>query len=268
MTIENNSRLNVIIVDDEKTACYNLKNIISNFVDSSINISGIAHDTAEAEFLINANPPDAVFLDIEMPDEDAFHFIERISPFNYEIIFVTAYDAYAIKALKLNALDYILKPLSITEVTNAIHKLKEKCNYKNNVYNNNVSYSNVSRQINNNVAISKITLKDNNAIEIVDFKDVVFVEAKGSYSKIVFTKINIEKDIIMSHPVSEYEELFPSELFYRIHKSYLINCNHIDKVLKDETPFVIMKNKNKLPVSRRRFPTLLNFLKRNNFYYG
>src|ERR1700689_5825299 len=121
-----NALLNVLIVDDEMEACDNLKNILMEYVDKEINIAGIANNTREAEAQINNFLPDAVFLDIEMPNENAFHFLSRISPFGFEVIFVTAYDEYAIKAFKLNAVDYILKPISIAELTAAVQKLKEK----------------------------------------------------------------------------------------------------------------------------------------------
>src|SRR5579872_4566369 len=94
----NKATINVLIVDDEKEACVNLENILKDYVDEGINIVGLAHNAKEAERQINEFAPDAVFLDIEMPNENAFHFLERISPVNFEVIFVTAYDEYAIRA--------------------------------------------------------------------------------------------------------------------------------------------------------------------------
>src|ERR1700740_2529996 len=115
--------LNVLIVDDEMEACANLQHILSEYVDKEINIVGIANNTREAEAAIAKAAPAAVFLDIEMPNENAFHFLERIAPFNFEVIFVTAYDEYAVKAFKLNAVDYILKPISINELNQAVQRL-------------------------------------------------------------------------------------------------------------------------------------------------
>ena len=262
-----NTKFSVLIVDDEKEACTNLKNMLLEYVDSGINIVGIAHNTSEAEKQIIKLAPDAVFLDIEMPNENAFHFLDRISPFNFEVIFVTAYDEYAVRAFKLNAIDYILKPISIIELKNAYQKLKDRIKYKNIIANNITSYNDLSNQAINKVKNQKITLKEGNSIEVIDFKDIYFVEAQGSYSRILFLKNNTTKEIIMSSALSEYEELLPAELFYRIHKSYLINCAHVKKILKDDISQVVIKDNITLPISRRRFPLLLDFLKRNDFYY-
>jgi two-component system LytT family response regulator len=105
---ENRNSINIIIVDDENKACTILKDIITEYADPIIRVVGIAHSTYEAEALIYKLSPDAVFLDIEMPNENAFHFLERIAPFAFEVIFVTAYDEFAVKAFRLNAVDYIL----------------------------------------------------------------------------------------------------------------------------------------------------------------
>ncbi len=107
-----NEIIKVLIVDDEKKACSNLRSILSEFVDVKINVAGIAHSGVEAGRLVSEVSPDAIFLDIEMPNENAFEFLARISPFNFEVIFVTAYDEYAVRAFRLNAIDYILKPIS------------------------------------------------------------------------------------------------------------------------------------------------------------
>ncbi|MEI8279081.1 MAG: LytTR family DNA-binding domain-containing protein [Bacteroidota bacterium] len=259
------TRLNVIIVDDEKEACKNLSSILLEYVDPDIHISGIAHNTTEAELLIQEKKPDAIFLDIEMPNENAFHFLERIYPFPFEIIFVTSYDEYAIRAFKLNAVDYILKPISIPELSNAVQKLNEKLKYKHLLDVSQV-YDTLSHDVNNGLRTNKITLRDNQQIEIVDFKNICYLEAMGSYCKVVFLINDVEKQIVLSHAISEYEELLPDDMFYRIHKSYLVNCRRIQKVMKEDNPYLLMKNNATLPIGRRRFSSFISFLKSNQFY--
>ncbi len=259
-------KLRVVIVDDEKEACINLKNILCDYVDRDMEVCGIVHNTRDAEKLIQKNAPDAVFLDVEMPNENAFSFLERIAPFDFEVVFVTAYDEYAIKAFKLNAIDYILKPISISELAAAVNKLKEKIYYKKLVTEDNALILELGRQIASRPKLQRITLRDNNNIEVIEFKDLLFVEAQGSYSKILFAKEGIQKEVIMSTSIAEYEELLPPDIFFRIHKSYLINCQHIKKILRDDTNYVIMCNEIELPVSRRRYPLLLDFLKTNEYY--
>ena len=255
-------QLNVLLVDDEIEACRNLKSILLEYVDPNINIVGVAHSTADAERQLEIHNPDAVFLDIEMPNENAFQFLERVSPVHFEVIFVTAYDEYAIKAFKLNAVDYILKPISITELTNAVAKLKDRVKYKSmlGAGGGGTEFSEVSKQITSKAKINKITLKGNNNVELVGFKDIIYVEAFGKYSKVFFVKNNVITDILTSYGISDYEELLPNMLFYRIHKSFLINCDQIKQIHKDDSTSLTMHYGITIPVSRRRFSSLLEFL--------
>lgn len=250
--------LNIIIVDDEVEACNNLRNILLRDVDPAINILGVAQDTAQAEMLINAHKPDALLLDIEMPKENAFSFVERISPVDFEIVFVTAYDEYAVKAFRLNAIDYILKPINTYDLAAAIRKLKERVRYKASI--RQPAYEALSRQLNSHSKPRQIYLRDNNSVEIVDFKDLLFIAAKGSYSQVVFLKEGQVKQTVMSNSIAEYEELLPEDQFYRIHKSYLVNAMHIKQIIKDGSQVIASGNRFSLPVGRRRHSGLLTFL--------
>lgn len=253
-------KLNVLIIDDEIEACRNLKSILLEYIDPDINIMGIANSSAEAEKQLQQFNPDAVFLDIEMPAENAFSFLERIAPVHFEVIFVTAYDEYAVRAFKLNAVDYILKPISIPELANAVTKLKERVLFKTHFNPANSDFTELSRQINTRQKLNKIALKGNNNVEIVAFKDILYVEAFGGYSKVFFMRDGAIADIFTSYAISEYEDMLPPEHFYRIHKSYLINCDQIKKIHKDESPTVLLQSGQTIPVSRRRFSSLLEFL--------
>ncbi len=255
----------VLIVDDEKKACTNLKHLLLEYADEDLDIAGVAYSTKEAESLISTTEPDAIFLDIEMPKENAFHFLERIAPFDFEVIFVTSYNEYAVKAFKLNAIDYILKPISINELKNAVNKLAEKLKYKR-VIANTVSYTDISDELSNKKKLSRIVLKNINSTEIVDFDQIQYIEAQGSYSRIVFLKNNHVSDVIMSNPLSEYEELLPVDLFCRIHRSYLVNSLYISHIQKSNSYNVQLKDKTLLPVSRRRFNTLVEYLKKSPYY--
>lgn len=263
-----NGNVTVIIVDDEKEACANLEHILANYIEHGVYVAGTANSTKEAEKLIAATAPDAVFLDIEMPQENAFRFLERIAPVNFEVIFVTAYDEYAVKAFKLNAIDYILKPISIKELGQAIVKIKEKAGLKRMLSGpaGNVPYPEIGQMITGKTKSHRITLKDNNVVEVVDFRDIYFIEAQGSYTRVVFLKEKVMKEITMSGSLTEYEELLPSDLFFRIHKSYLINCAHVKKIIRGDYAEVILAGNYTLPISRRRYTSLIEFLKSNDYY--
>lgn len=260
--------VNVLIVDDEKKACSNLENMLKEYAGEGINVIGIANNTADAEKQVLKLKPDAVFLDIEMPNENAFHFLDRISPINFEIVFVTSYNEYAIKAFRLNAVDYILKPISIDELINAVQKLKERIQYKRAFPHDNFSYTQLSEQVDNRMVPHKIILKSINATEVVDFKNIYFIEAQSSYSKIAFQKNNGIKEVVMSNPLSDYEDLLPGDIFYRIHRSYLVNCTLIKKIWKDGSNKITLEGNIILPVSRRKLSLLLGFLKLNHLSDG
>ena len=255
------AKINVLLIDDEIEACRNLKSILVEYIDPCINIVGVAYSAAEAEKQLAQFNPDAVFLDIEMPNENAFQFLERMSPIHFEVIFVTAYDEYAIKAFKLNAVDYILKPISISELANAVAKLKERIKYKTHFNaSGNTDFTEISKQITNKSKQNKIALKGNNNVEIVSFRDILYIEAFGGYSKVFYLKNNNPTDMLTSYSIAEYEDMLPSELFFRVHKSFLINCDCIKKIHKDESPSILLHTSFTIPVSRRRFSSLLEFL--------
>lgn len=251
--------INVLIVDDEKRACANLKNKLAGFAD--IRVLDMALNTAEAEILIRSLKPDAVFLDIQMPRENAFQFLDRIGTVDFEIIFVTAYDDYAVRAFKLNALDYILKPIDAGELSVAVHKLRERIGMNNLIRTYETSFTELSDSMLNNTRQTKVVLRSTNHSEIVAFKDIYFIEAQGSYSRILFLQNEVVREMTMSVSLSDYEEMLPSDLFYRIHKSYLINCSHVNRILTGETNYVVVKHEYTLPVSRRRFFPLKKILK-------
>lgn len=257
-------KIKVLIIDDEKKACTNLKNLLTEFVDSDIVISGIANSTKEAEQLVARHAPDAVFLDIQMPNENAFEFLERISPVPFEVIFVTAYDEFAVRAFKLNAIDYILKPISIPELRNAVNKLREKLKVKKILAEANTNdYLELNKQLTSRNEPVNITLRGINKIEVVNIKEIRFIEAQSSYSRIQFVKNDAIREIIMSNPLSEYEEILPASMFFRIHRSYLVNCTHVLRVSGEDTNELIIKPDVILPVSRRRINALKEFLESN-----
>jgi two-component system, LytTR family, response regulator len=260
MNINNiDNPIRVVLIDDEEAACINLKNILNDYINNRIDIVGVAHNTTIAEQLIHELQPDAVFLDIEMPGENAFQFLERIYPFSFEVIFVTAYDEYAIKAFKLNALDYILKPISIEELKLAVKKLVEKL--KNNRLLQEFSlYKNFSEQLSDKKEINCLTIRTSTGVEIVDFSKLIYIEAQGSYCNLIYLSDAGEKSVVLSHSVADYEEILPTEIFFRTHRSYIVNIAHIASIKQEDGAFAVLNNKFNIPVSRRRYNDLITAL--------
>lgn len=253
-------RINIFIIDDEERACLNLNNMLIEYTGSVLNVAGIFKSTADAELQLSELKPDAIFLDIEMPHENAFQFLDRISPFEFEIVFVTAYDEYAVNAFRLNAIDYILKPLSINELQRAVSKLREKVSYRKFAAEKSKAYTSIAEKVINKMQNDKLLLRDTNNIEIVSYNDVLFIEANGSYSKVVYFNGDIAKEMVVCTSLADFEELLPVEVFFRIHRSYVINVQHIRKVKADPGE-VLLPHDHKLPISRRKYPVLMSILK-------
>lgn len=245
--------IRVVLLDDEQEASENLKNIICNYCENGnqIQVVGVAQSAKEAELLIHELQPDALFVDIEMPVENGFQFLERIAPFSFEIIFVTAYDEFALKAFKLNALDYILKPISIAEIQNVIAKLKERMAFKQ-LLNEKGFFRQFSDDIKQRKETEAIRLRTVTGVEIIDYANIIYIEALGAYSKFHFMKNGVVQELVMSYSIKEYEQILPPGVFFRIHKSFLVNCNKITEYSQGVSPSVCVDHHYVLAVSRRR----------------
>ncbi|XZF13491.1 LytR/AlgR family response regulator transcription factor [Chitinophagaceae bacterium MMS25-I14] len=257
-----NINLKALIVDDEHAACSNLQKALAGIKDIPVEVVGIAHNTKEAEACVLTLQPTVIFLDIEMPNENAFRFLERITPYSFEVIFVTAYDEYAVRAFRLNAIDYILKPLDTGELKKALEKLEERLAFKKFRTASLLPLKTLQEQVEQRKEQQQVIFRDNTHWEIVSFSNILYIEAMRSYAKAVFLKDGQERSLVVSHSVAEYEELLPGNIFLRVHKSFLVNYEHINGMWKEqEQGFISLKNKIQLPVSRRRYTDVIAFLK-------
>lgn len=258
--------LRALLLDDEPDACRNLQTLLEQYWSDNINVIGVALNTDDALEILKKQKPEVVFIDIEMPGENAFQFLNRIAPFDFEIIFVTAYDEYALRALKLNAIDYILKPISLEELGTAIRKLEEKITIKHlaNGHSSD-SYDDLGSQMLQHSEPDKIVLRSKSEVLVLNFEDIIYIEAKGSYAYFHYQSGGEVKTYMMSRPLMEYEEILPDNIFYRIHKSFLLNGSFFYTITKGDQHLVILKNNTELPLSRRRLPEFLAFLKKYNF---
>ncbi len=206
----------------------------------------------EGVSLINQYNPDVVFLDIEMPDLNGFQLLESLSNINFEVVFVTAYGQYAIEAIKKNAFDYILKPVSIPEVMNALGKVKEKLRNQQ-VFS--TDYYKLIKDLNpNHVQRNKIpTLK---GFEFINIDDLIHLEADGSYTS-AFLKNNGK--ILISKPIKEIESLLNPTSFFRSHRSHIVNIAYIQSFSKENYEIAMVDN-SKIPLSRRRYDAFNSIL--------
>jgi two-component system LytT family response regulator len=260
--IQQTRSIQALLIDKEIDACAQLQQLLSQNWSDKIDVFGCASSTEEAEKMMAQIQPDVVFIDIELPNENAFQFFERISPFDFEIIFVTDHDAYALQALKLNAIDYILKPICIAELSAAIRKLDDRLTLREvaRLYQSADYYKELQMHLQQKDSPDKIVLKSQSGIFIIRFRDIVYVEAKGSYSNFYYFVGKKLRLAVASQTIVSYEAILPEHIFYRIHKSYLVNTQYIKYLKKEGQNELILLNDITIPVSRRRWNDLVQFL--------
>lgn len=256
------SNLNALIVDDEEFARSSLYFILQENC-KSLNITGIAKSVAEARNFINHHQIDLIFLDIAMPGENGFELIPQVNQTNARVIFTTAYDHYALKAIKANALDYILKPIDIEELTAAV----EKAIKARSTQTENPRYESINNLIGDlqSKSIRKITLPSGTGYRVVDLDDIICVEADSNYS--IFHLISLEK-ITVSKVLKDYEEILPEDRFVRIHKSSIVNLKYVKEYNAKNGLLLTLTNGEIITVSRRRasdfYESLKSYINSNN----
>lgn len=244
--------MNCIIIDDEKHCIKTLSNLLeTNFKE--VNILATCGDSTKAYDLIKHHQPDFIFLDIEMPLLNGFDLLSKFDPLYFDVIFTTAYDSYAIKAIKYSALDYLLKPISKEDLVVAIEKLKKK----------KLSISKAQLQmataVHNKQLPETIALPSTDGLNFVSVNDIVYCLADGSYTRIFMTD---KSEILLSKTLGDVEEMLKDYHFFRIHHSSLINLKQVKKYIRGEGGEVIMSNGKNLIVSRTHKNDFLNVFTR------
>lgn len=240
--------LNAIIVDDEEFARSSLYFLLQENCEN-VHVAGIAKSVSEARNLLNQHAIDLIFLDIAMPSENGFELIPQAQNANATVIFTTAYDQYALKAIKANALDYLLKPIDIDELKEAVHKAAKYIKLNKAENNRNESLKNLANDLNDRTSIKKITLPSGQGYRLVDIDDIIHIEADSNYS--VFHLSNLEK-IAVSKILKDYEEILPESRFVRIHKSSIVNLKFVKEYNNKNGLQVVLNNGEAITVSRRR----------------
>lgn len=236
-------KIGAIIIDDEKHCRENLANLLEKNCPT-IEVLGFGNSALEGLHLIKKFQPQVVFLDVEMPGGDAFKMLELIEEPNFEIVFVTAFDHYALKAIKFSALDYILKPINPDDLKCAVQKTIQTIELK--------SKNNRLQSLKDNLQHkkpSKIALPTRNETEFIAIDAIVFVKGEDNYSHFFLSD---ERKIMVSRTLSEYEELLSDSFFMRAHKGYLVNLHQVHKVLNKDGGALLMNNKMEIPIARRR----------------
>ena len=237
--------IKAVIIDDETPARNNLKQILKdNFKD--IEIIGEADSVQSGVIILNQLIPDLVFLDINLSDGVGFNILEQIQEINFKIIFVTAYDNFAIKAFQFNALDYILKPIEIKYLEEAIQKTRSLYQ-QNQLTKENLKI--VLENYGNKTEDKKLPIHERDKVSFVAIKDITRCSADGNYTTFHFS--NGETKVV-SKTLKTIELQLPETLFYRVHHSVIINLNYVKEYNKEDGGYVVLNDNTNISVSRRK----------------
>lgn len=236
--------IRTIIVEDEQKSREMLSAIIQKNCPE-LEVIGLAEDVEEGVDIIKSLRPDLVFLDVSMPKGSGFDLLEKLAGYSFELIFATASDQYALRAIKYSACDYLLKPIDIDELKLAVDKVMKRQKGPN-MANLQFLVEHLKRADEN---FQRITLPTGNAYEIVNVKDIVRCEADGSYTTFFLTD---KRKLLISAGLKHYEELLPESDFIRVHHHHLINIRHVVRLLKEDGGYAIMSDGSKIEISRRK----------------
>jgi len=244
--------LRTIIIDDEQSVRKTLEKLLARNCPN-VKLVAEADGVDSGIESIKKYHPDLILLDIKMNDGTGFDLLKKLEPVDFKVIFITAYDQYAIKAIKFSALDYLLKPVDPEDLIEAINKAEKlvinELNQQLNTLEENMLTQEKSKK--------KIILKTFDNIHLVKVINIVYCESHDNYTNF---HLQGDKKILVSNTLKEYDEMLSEYGFFRAHKSYLINLMHIDRFEKTDGGSVVMNNEIKLPVASRKKDQLLEML--------
>ena len=241
-------KLKTLILDDEKLSRDILELLLINHCPE-IEIVSICSNASDAREILESKEINLIFLDISMPNENGFDFLKSIHKRDFSVVFITAYNKYALNAIKESAIDYILKPINFIELKTAVKKAlddhKSRC-----VTKKNIELERLLSQVNKNSnEITNISVLVNGEYQIINVSDISFLEALNSYCVI---HMNNNDEHIITKTLKEFNNILSNEKFIRIHKSYLVNKDNICSYNRNHGITVVLNNGCELSVSRRR----------------
>lgn len=244
--------IKTIIIEDEQQSAEVLELMLKRYKDV-IELVDICHTPLKGIESIKEKSPDLVFLDIEMPRMNGFEMLKKIDNINFNIVFTTAYNRYAISAIKISALDYLLKPIDKDELEKAITKCRQNMEQKNMGDKMDVLLRNLSQH---NALDKTLTLTSLDGVRFIKMKDIIRLEAHGRYTR--FYLVNKEV-ILTSRTLGDFEQTLSANEFFRIHETHIINLLYIDRFHKGNN-YVLLTDKTELPLARRRKEEFLKLI--------
>lgn len=237
-------KIKAILVDDEPKSRNNLHDLLQEYCQQ-VEIVGEAASATEALKLIKQQEPELIFLDIEMPGGSGFDLLKSLNDQNFEVIFVTAFDQYGIQAVKFCAIDYILKPIDIFELSKAVEKAQAQILRKKENRRLVELVANIDRPEDE----KRIALPLADKIEFIVVNQIVRLEADGNYTRI---SMDCKKEYLVCKTLKEYQEILEHHNFLRTHQSHLINCRKIAAYIKTDGGYIAMTDGSGVPISRQK----------------
>lgn len=249
--------LKALLVDDELNNLTSLEFLLHHDCEG-IEVAGKAQNAHQARDWLQFHHADVIFLDITMPGEDGFQFLNSLKSQNFKIIFVTAYNEYALQAIKASAVDYILKPVKIDELQKAVEKVKRSLNNPAALEQNQALLQHLLETVNKKTPPQKIALPQLGSISFIEVDDMVSLQADSNYT-IIHMK-DMQK-LVISKTLKDFEELLDENQFARIHKSYIVNLRYIKEYSTIDGGIVKMSDGNQWSISRRQLEFFLEKMK-------
>jgi two-component system LytT family response regulator len=243
--------LKAIIVDDEPYCCESLVTLLEE--NSELTIVAVCHNGMEGLTAIKIHSPDLVFLDVEMPKMNGFEMLGQLRQVDFEIIFTTSYDQYALKAIRFSAIDYLLKPVDSDELQQAIQKVLHR------------TQKPISQQLeilmqrlhHPAAPMNKIAMPTMEGLQMIPVASIISCESDSNYT---ILQLKNNKKLIVSRTLKEIEELLQEHSFVRVHRCYLVNLNEVEKYIKGEGGYLVMSDGSSIDVSRNKKEELMKKL--------
>lgn len=237
--------LRAAIIEDEKHSRETLKSLLEEFCEG-VDITGTAGSVAEGIALIREQDPDLVFLDIELQTGTGFDILNEVQDMNFEVVFTTAFEHYAVKAIKFSSIDYLLKPIDLEELQKALDRVRKSKDEKQYKQQLETLLANLRPGSDDH---RKLCLSTSEGVEFVNIKDIIYCEASGSYTHF---RLNNDRNLLVSRHLKEYELLLADYHFMRVHNSYVINLHEVKKYVKADGGYIIMNDQAEISISPRK----------------
>jgi two-component system LytT family response regulator len=237
--------IRTVLVDDETDSVRVLFKLLETYCPQ-VEIVGKAEGVETALAVIQATRPDLLFLDIEMTQGNAFDLLNQLRPLTFQVIFVTAFDNYAIRAIRYSAVDYLLKPIDIDELVSAVERVVERSQQKSIIDQMQVFLDNMGTF---GMGQQKMAVPTLEGLIFINLKEVVRLEAKNSYTQILMAGGEV---VTATRTIKDYEDILPESMFCRIHNSHIVNLQKIEKYHKGRGGYVTLEDGSTIEVASRR----------------